>query len=88
MKPRRTPLKRSTKPIRRVSKKRAKEMQTYAQKRRDFLIKHPVCQVWLAENGFVDTAAAVFLVLLHGAGPKSTEIHHQPSWARACGFLV
>ncbi len=49
MKPRK-PLKRSTKPIRKVSKKRASQLRDYSKLRKEFLSKHKWCQVWLAEH--------------------------------------
>ena len=79
---RRTPLKRSTKPIRRVSKKRAKEMRSYAQKRKAFLDMHPICQVWLKESGATETPSAMCCLLLHGVGPRATEIHHREGRGR------
>lgn len=48
---RRTPLKRSAKPIRMVSKKRAKDMKTYALLRQAFLKAHPYCQWAIAVMG-------------------------------------
>ncbi len=54
---RRTPLRRSGKPLRRtplrrVSKTRAAELRVYSTRRKIFLAEHPVCEVWCAENGF------------------------------------
>jgi len=40
------------KPLRRVSKKRVKEMKIYSERRKAFLAAHPICQVWLKENGW------------------------------------
>lgn len=39
-------------PMRRVSKKRAAEMRLYSKLRVEFLNAHPICAVWLAENGW------------------------------------
>jgi len=52
---RRTPLRRSNKPIarspiRRVSKKRSGQLREYSKRRAIFLALHPVCEVWCAEN--------------------------------------
>ena len=54
---RHTPLKRSTKPLKRtrlarVSKKRAKDMRVYSQLRKECLEQRPICEVWLKENGW------------------------------------
>lgn len=55
----RSPLKRKT-PLRRVSKKRAKDSRIYLEKRKAFLLAHPICQVWLKENGWADFAYPMF----------------------------
>lgn len=47
----RTPIIRRT-PLKRVSVKRAKEAPIYAERRKLFLTDRPVCQIWLAENGW------------------------------------
>lgn len=39
-------------PLRRVSKTRASELRRYSEQRKRFLAEHPVCEVWLAENGW------------------------------------
>lgn len=77
---RRTSLRRGTSqlkrtPIRRVSKKRAKQLREYTKLRNEFLALHPICQVWLKENGIEETTENVFLLMLRNA-PASTEIHH------------
>ena len=51
----RTPLKRSTKPIRRCSIKRARELREYRVKAHAYLLAHPWCQVSLAEHGVVES---------------------------------
>lgn len=42
------------KPMARVSKKRAMDMRQYSNLRQEFLAAHPICQVWLKENGYSD----------------------------------
>lgn len=84
-----SPLRRS-KPIRKVSTKRAKQLREYNARRVCFLREHPVCQVWLRENGW-DQADdgwfyskkksptqinSVLLMHLHHA-PAATEVHHR-----------
>jgi hypothetical protein len=79
---RKTPLKRGTSqlkrtPLRKVSKKRAKDGKIYSAKRKAFLESHPICQVWLAEH-----AAQVFRELIMDGEAmiytkyRSTDIHH------------
>lgn len=87
---RRTPLKRSTTPLkrtplRRVSKKRRKEMDEYSHKRRIFLERNRACQVALDELGGAkqyDVYAmqrGVCFVEFNGTShqiPASEDIHH------------
>lgn len=81
---RRKPLKRSTKPLKRtplarVSKKRAKEMRTYSKLRKEFLEAHPWCQVWLKENGFIESNAYMMLAYagtIQRECPPACDIHH------------
>ena len=59
---RRTPLKRGTKPLKRtplrkVSKKRAKDGKIYSAKRKAFLALHPFCEVELKEYGITQSEA-------------------------------
>ena len=54
-----TPLKRFASlkrggPLRRVSKKRARQNRIYDKKRVAFLAMHPICQVWLQEHGWLE----------------------------------
>jgi len=82
MKTRKAYLKRKT-PLRRISKKRSKALRIYTQSRRDFLNKHPYCQVSLALLDLneqhvinacglaVDLYGKVFRV------PSSQDIHHK-----------
>jgi hypothetical protein len=75
-----TPLKRT--PLRRISKKRAKESRIYTQKRKVFLKAHPWCQVALQEAGnpfVVWSDPCPEGHFLHGNVKigRSTEIHHK-----------
>ena len=71
--------------LRRISARRLEETSLYHYRRKQFLLAHPYCQVWLAEHG-VDEATAIhdfgFIRLDGPSGPAtvvplSTEIHHQ-----------
>lgn len=81
---RKTPLKRSSTPLKRtslrkVSKKRAKDSRIYSQKRKAFLETHPYCQVWLREN-WVSEECTIQNYQRHeaiGLGvPLAIDIHH------------
>lgn len=82
----RTPLLRRSKPIRRVSKKRAAENRIYSRRRRWFLAGHPICQWWLGENGWVETYTGIYTkngeeltgleLFLVANPPLSEEVHH------------
>lgn len=48
----RTALPRRSKPIRKVSTKRARQLREYSARRIYFLRENPICQVWLRENGW------------------------------------
>lgn len=92
---RRTPLKRSKSqlkrtPIRRVSKKRAKELRQYSKERAEYLAENPVCEVWLKENGWIKESAGVYIIagclggfiamardLLEAGAPHSDQVHHK-----------
>lgn len=66
----RTAINRRT-PLRRVSKKRAREQRIYAQKRKAFLEANPICWVWAANN---------VVKMIEGETTKahrSTEVHHK-----------
>jgi hypothetical protein len=75
-------IKRKT-PLRRISKKRAKDLRVYMTKRKAFLAEHPFCQVRLALLGLdekqviasygcaIDVFGSVFKV------PLSQDIHHK-----------
>lgn len=47
----RTPLKRKSR-LSPVSAKRKVEMKEYSKKRKAFLDRHPICQLWLEQNGY------------------------------------
>lgn len=77
---RRTPLKRRSKPIRQVSVKRSAQLREYFVARDRYLKDHPICMVWLAENGFANFRAvldcsSVTTFRAMGA-PMATEVHH------------
>lgn len=68
--------------IRRISVRRLEETSRYHYRRKQFLLAHPYCQVWLAENGIPETQAmSVHGLVLIGekviAVPLSTEVHHK-----------
>ncbi len=62
----RKPMVRKT-PMKRVSARRQRESKVYAAKRKAFLAAHPVCQVWLKENGWHETSIGSDTVIL---GPE------------------
>lgn len=92
---RRTPLKRSTTPlkrtpIRRISKKRAKQVRQYSKERAEYLAANPICEVWLKENGWVKTAPMTYRMetaefvnvasaeaMLAIGAPASDQVHHR-----------
>lgn len=55
-------------PIRRVSKKRAKDMVEYSRLRKEFLEQHPYCQAWNKIRTHLNLVATL--------PPPSTEVHH------------
>lgn len=80
-----TALRRSSKPIRRATPKRQRQLQEYSVRRLAFLAKFPLCQVHLMEHGIpLDkqgplqaTAQAGGTVRVNGEiVPASTQIHH------------
>lgn len=83
----RSPLKRKT-PLRRQSKRRQSEYKEYMRKRDAFLIKNPICQLWLTENEWESSGNGIYfhekwghltysdVQVVFGA-PRSTEIHHK-----------
>ena len=44
-------------PLRRISARRLEETWLYCYRRKQFLLAHPYCQVWLAEHGVVEAEA-------------------------------
>ena len=86
----RTALLRRSKPICKVSTKRARQLREYSARRIYYLREHPVCEVWLKENGWirVETDPGVWTKwkdlslrstlphLLSIGAPAATEIHH------------
>ena len=86
---RRTPLKRSTKPIPRVTKRRAKQLRDYALARASYLADNPVCEVWLRLNGWTKLGTLKYGRTQYGktleidadelirlGAPIATQIHH------------
>lgn len=88
---RRKPLKRSSTllkrtPLRKVSKKRAKDSRIYSAKRKAFLEAHPWCHVWLLETGYSlphpkEIRPSFFMIGKTTIGPTdicpyATDIHH------------
>lgn len=83
-------------PLRRVSKRRAKDMKTYSAQRKVFLEEKPSCEVCngayscdvhhKAKRGgsnYLDVTT--WLAVCRGCHQK---IHAAPAWARANGYLV
>lgn len=80
------PLRRT--PIRRVSKKRGKQLRDYSKARKVFLLEHPICEVWLKENGWWwvspgwyrrkdgDSDVNAQLLSNNYGAPAATEVHH------------
>jgi hypothetical protein len=73
---RRTPLKRSRKPIKKVSAKRRKEMAQYAILRDGFMKSHPMDGAWLILNGYSDEEikdiqAVAVIALWEGRNPPA-----------------
>ena len=60
------------KPIKRVSDRRAAQLNEYFGLRERYLAAHPYCEVWLAEHAMecLKTASA-------SGAPRSCEIHHR-----------
>ena len=87
---RRTPLARSRQPIPRIKPARAKEKREYRIRAVRFLAEHPVCGVWLKENGWQQIGIADSYVrkkcgavefttaqfLFSQGAPMATQIHH------------
>jgi hypothetical protein len=98
---RRTPLKRSTKPLRRsrlrpVSKKHAVRLRDYTKVRREYMEAHPICEVQgctqpstechhKAGRGSKTADRRYFMATCN---PHHRLIHRMPSWARENGYLL
>ncbi len=87
---RRAPLKRGG-PIRRQSKKRAKQNREYLLRNELFLQKHRICQIWVRENGWMEVESLPSnlysreddphsytweSMVMHFNAPESSEVHH------------
>ena len=59
------PLKRGAR-LRSVSTRRAGELKEYARVRAKYLAEHPICEVWLAENGWLELGNRTFTKKVHG----------------------
>jgi hypothetical protein len=91
---RRQPLKRKT-PLRRVSQKRAKEAKEYMKLRKEFLEKLPICEVCTKRKAtdvhHKDKRGKNYLEVdtwLSVCRKCHTNIHENPSWARANNYLI
>ena len=88
------PLKRKT-PLRRISKRRAKEMKEYGILRKEFLEKLPMCEVCMkaastdvhhkAKRGKNYLEVDTWLSTCRSCHDK---IHREPAWAREKGYLI
>ena len=88
------PLKRKT-PLRRVSKRRSKEMKEYGILRKEFLEKLPICEVCMkAKSTDIHHKEGRGKHYLNVDTWLSTcrmchdKIHREPAWAREKGYLV
>jgi hypothetical protein len=68
--------------LRRISGRRLMETSFYRYRRHQFLLAHPYCQVWLAENGVAEEDAIRLegQAVINGVTvsiPLATEIHHK-----------
>jgi hypothetical protein len=72
---RRTPLKRSKKAIRRVSKKRGKALREYSRLRAKFLFEHPTCQVGCCEVPSRD---------VHHKASRGKNLNNVATWMAVC----
>ena len=69
-------------PLRRISARRLEETWLYQYRRKGFLMAHPYCQLWLAEQGIAEADAirqggCVEINGMVASIPLSTEIHHK-----------
>lgn len=82
-------------PLRRVSKKRAKETKEYMEIRKDFMEKYPICEVCTKakstdvhhkeKRGKNYLEKDTWLSVCRSCHMK---IHEQPAWARENNYLV
>lgn len=69
--------------LNRISPRRLLETNLYQYRIRQFLLLHPYCQVWLAENNILESdaiQAGGVVVLANGprvSVPLSTQVHHK-----------
>lgn len=76
--PRSSPLKRSTTPIRRVSRPRRVQNQDYAKVKAEYLSTHPFCQITIARLGLDESLVIVGNGWCEGCFiPRATTIHHR-----------
>jgi len=83
----RSPLKRSTKPLKRtqlkrVSKKMAKAYETYRQRRKDFLAEHPFCEVEIVVPGVLSCMGASCDV--HHINKRGPYLNDTSTWLAVC----
>jgi hypothetical protein len=81
------PLRRT--PLRKVSTKRARELREYSKKRKVFLNRLPLCQVWLEKHGVPIAQQTEIQAAFHKCGilgsvrvngmavPLSCDVHHR-----------
>jgi hypothetical protein len=81
-----SPLVRKTK-LRAVSKRRAKEGRVYSAKRKEFLAAHPICQVWLRENGWKEISPGVY-EKREAESDEMMQAGRYSSWTRIAVDLV
>lgn len=80
---RRTPLKRSTKPLVRIRPERRKERQSYNRDRLEYLAAHPFCQISIFAAGLKEQRVIDAGGRYSSTGgqmkqiPRSTQIHHR-----------
>lgn len=74
----RTPLKKSTEPIKKVADKRAKELRRYSKERKQFLTENPTCQCGRIENGKVCQRPAT--EIQHSFGRENKLLLNKKYW--------
>lgn len=73
------------------SDRRIEETRLYRFRIRQFLLRHPYCQVWLSENGVAEEEAIAVggVVIVGGVEwvvPLATQVHHRNK-RRGCDLL-